>query len=128
MTGALRALLAHDGVGIRLVPGLFVDRAGRLCDSPFPAAAPEDTGPARGTWVTGCAGFGGAVGVRIRDGAGARDIDVGPGTTWATYLGGPDTGTPGTSYPYSTATRGVIVDGAPLLVDVYSGARELRGS
>lgn len=131
VTQALRGLLAQDGTGSTVVPGLFVDAAGRLCDSPFPASAPEDTGGASGgSWVTGCRGFTGAVGVRVVEPDGTRgDILVGTAagdsSGWATYLATSDTGTAGTAYPYSTATRGVVVGGQALLVDVLDGARAL---
>ena len=122
VTNALSGLLALDGKGTEVFPGMFVDTAGRLCDSPFP-----DTS---GSWVTGCQGFSGAVGVDVVSPGGTRSvIHVGaaPGDAsgWATYLATPDSGTSGTSYGYSTATRGVIVNGTPILVDVVSGAAEL---
>jgi hypothetical protein len=130
VTDALAALLAQDGKGIQVVPGLFVDAGGHLCDSPFPTPAPEDTGGSAGSWVTGCTSFTGAVGVRVvAPGGTPRTIDVGTGAGdargWATYLATVDTGTAGTSYPFSTATRGVIVDGQPMLIDVIAGARAL---
>jgi hypothetical protein len=129
-TEALSALLANDGHGATVRPGLFVDDAGRLCDSPFPVAAPEDTGPSAGSWVTGCPGFTGAVGVRVVEPDGTlRTIRVasasGDASGWATYLATTDTGTAGTSYGYSTATRGVVVGGHALLLDVFAGARDL---
>ncbi|HEV2369520.1 MAG TPA: hypothetical protein VGR90_06570, partial [Acidimicrobiales bacterium] len=132
VTDALTALLGADGRPTTVVPGLFVDTGGHLCDSPFPASAPEDTGRAAGSWVTGCAGFTGAVGVRVVENGAVRDVDVGgpPGRAvdWATYLATPDGGTAGTPYAYSTATRGVIVNGSPLLIDVFSGAAALGRS
>lgn len=122
VTRALSRLLASDGTGTQVLPGLFVDAAGRLCDSPFPASA--------GSWITGCSGFTGAVGVEVVEPGGLKTvIHVGtaPGdaTGWSTYLATPDTGTAGTAYPYSTATRGVIVGGRSLLLDVVAGATEL---
>lgn len=119
VTQALSALLASDGKATTVLPGLFIDSAGSLCDSPFPATA--------GSWVTGCAGFTGAVGVEVVRADGAKSvIHVGsaPGDAsgWATYLATPDSGTPGTSYGYSTATRGVMIGGQPLVIDVVSGA------
>jgi len=119
VTQALSALLASDGKATTVLPGLFIDSAGSLCDSPFPATA--------GSWVTGCAGFTGAVGVEVVRADGAKSvIHVGsaPGAAsgWATYLATPDSGTPGTSYGYSTATRGVMIGGQPLVIDVVSGA------
>ena len=122
VTQALSDLLAADGRGATVLPGMFVDPAGRLCDSPF-AGSP-------GSWVTGCGGFAGAVGVEVIDPGGSRrTIDVGtaPGDAsgWATYLATPDSGTAGTPLAYSTDTRGVIVDGQPLLIDVVAGAARL---
>ena len=130
VTDALAALLGHDGRASRVVPGMFVDAGGHLCDSPFPTPAPEDVGRSAGLWVAGCAPFTGAVGVRVVTPGGARQtIDVGTGagdaSAWATYLATADSGTSGTAYPYSTATRGVIVDGQPVLIDVMAGARAL---
>jgi hypothetical protein len=125
---ALMTLLGADGTGTSVLPGMFVDAAGRLCDSPFPVDA-VTSGDAAGSWVAGCGAFSGAVGVEVVEPDGThRVLDVGatPGVSgWATYLATPDTGTAGTAYPYSVATRGVIVDGSPLLVDVYRGAAAL---
>ena len=132
VTTALSRLLSADGTGDRVLPGLYVDSAGHRCDSPFPAAA-VTAGDAAGSWVTGCTGFTGAVGVEVVQGASAITIPVGAGgaSSWATYFATADTGTPATAgnpaYPYSTATRGVILNGAPLLVDVLSGADDLGG-
>lgn len=116
VTSALADLLSRDGKGLTVVPGLFVDAAGRLCDSPFPAS---------GSWVAGCGSFSGAIGVRVF----GRTLVVGTRgvTGWATYLGTVDDGTAGTSLPYSTATRGVMVAGRPVLIDVY-GATLAGGS
>jgi hypothetical protein len=131
VTDALRGLLAADGTGAQVVPGLFVDSSGHLCDSPFPASV-VTSGDAAGSWVTGCKGFTGAVGVRVVDASGTHDVLVGTAagdaSGWATYLATLDSGTAGTAYPYSVATRGVFVDGAPLLVDVYTGADALGGT
>jgi hypothetical protein len=119
VTQALARLLRRDGQGTRVLPGLFVDRAGRLCDSPFPGA---------GSWVTGCARFTGAIGIRVLEPSHAlRTIAVGPDVRWATYLATPDHGTAGTGYAYSTATRGVLIDGTPLLMDTFTGAIRLAG-
>lgn len=132
VTGALSTLLSQDGTGDAVVPGLFVDAAGHRCDSPFPADA-VSSGDAAGSWVTGCTDFAGAVGVVVDHGGSVTTIPVGTGgaSAWATYLGTTDAGTPATNespaYPYSTATRGVIVDGAPLLIDVFAGADDLGG-
>jgi hypothetical protein len=132
VTGALSALLGEDGAGDTVVPGLFVDAQGHRCDSPFPAGA-VSRGDAAGSWVSGCTGFTGAVGVEVVRGGSISTISVVPGgsATWATYFATPDAGTPATfdtpAYPYSTATRGVIVHGTPLLIDVFSGADDLGG-
>jgi hypothetical protein len=125
VTDALSSLLKRDGRGSEVLPGLFADAAGWLCDSPF-----ATTG---GSWVGGCPNFAGAVGVRVVEPGGRRRVvDVGSGrgeaSAWATYFGTPDTGTAGTGYRYSTATRGVIVDRRALLIDVVAGARELQSS
>lgn len=131
VTDALSALLSQDGPSDKVLPGLFVDQSGALCDSPFPTDSPYDTGDAAGgSWVSGCHGFTGAVAVRIVEPDGStRDIAVGsaPGdaAAWATYFGTSDSGTAGTDYSYSTATRGVVVDGVPLLIDVFAGAHDL---
>ena len=122
VTQALAGLLAADGHGTAVLPGLFVDSGGHLCDSPF-ADAP-------GSWVTGCTNFGGAVGVEVIEPGGTKStIDVGAAagdaSGWATYLATPDGGTAGTALGYSTATRGVIIAGAPLLIDVTAGAAQL---
>jgi hypothetical protein len=131
LTDALSNLLSQDGTGDEVLPGLYVDGAGRLCDSPFPASSPYDSGDAAGSWVTGCKGFTGAVGVVVVEPGGTRKtVEIGdsPGdaSSWATYFGTRDSGTPGTTYSYSTATRGVVVDGKPLIVDVFSGASALQ--
>lgn len=132
VTNALSRMLSADGTGDRVLPGLYVDSAGRRCDSPFAATA-VTSGDAAGSWITGCSGFTGAVGIEVVQGGSATTIpvDTGGASQWATYFGTPDTGTPATAenpaYPYSTATRGVILDGAPLLIDVFSGADDLGG-
>ncbi|MHB8438388.1 MAG: hypothetical protein ACYDD4_04410 [Acidimicrobiales bacterium] len=142
VTAALDSLLSADGRGTTVVPGLYVDSAGRLCDSPFPAAAPQDTGDASGSWITGCSGFGGAAGVEIVQPHSAPCTIAMAGMTiasssvhpcagfdtaqgWATYLATADSGTAGTAYPYSVDTRGVMVNGGPMLIDVFSGAQAL---
>ncbi len=133
VTDALAQLLSADGTGNTVVPGLFVDSSGHRCDSPFPADAVA-SGDAAGSWVTGCTGFTGAVGIEVERGGQVTTIAVGSSgaSGWATYFGMPDGGTPATSgspaYPYSTATRGVIVDGMPLLIDAYTGADDLGGN
>jgi len=117
-----RQALAADGKETAVLPGMFVDSGGHTCDSPFPTAA--------GSWVTGCSGFTGAVGVEVVESGGSKSIiDVGtaPGdaSRWATYLATPDSGTAGTAFGYSTSTRGVIVDGQAVLIDVVAGASAL---
>jgi hypothetical protein len=121
VTQALSGLLSREGSGTTVMPGMFLDSAGRLCDSPFPSS---------GSWVTGCSGFTGAVGVEVvRSGGEVQRILVGtaPGDAngWATYLATQDSGTPGTVYPYSTATRGVIAGGHAIILDVVAGAEQL---
>lgn len=116
VTDALAHLLAADGHGTRVRPGLYIDSQGRLSDTPF-------AGP----------GFGGAVGVEvIGPGTTHTTYRVGPSTgiRWATFDGTPDTGTAGTTLPYSVSTAGIIRPGGagPLLVDVYAGARQLLGA
>lgn len=109
VTGALQALLDQQGgVLPRVLPGLFVDAAGRLSDSPFASAGP---------------GFGGATGVVVALSNTTRATY--PATEgWATYFATPDTGTAGTGLRYSVATAGVFVNGAPLLIDVFAGAHQ----
>lgn len=121
VTEALSELLARDGSGDTVRPGMFVDPAGHLCDSPFASS---------GSWITGCSGFSGAVGIEVVQPNGQREkILVGgsPGQAsgWATYLGNADAGTEGTALAYSTTTRGVLINGHPLLIDVTTGAEEL---
>lgn len=115
VTDALAKLLAADGPGSRVLPGLYVDAQGRLSDTPF-------AGP----------GFTGAVGVEVVGPSGTRTVyRVGPttGIRWATFDGTPDAGTAGTGLPYSVSTAGVILPASgPLLVDVYAGARQLLGA
>ncbi|HZT67878.1 MAG TPA: hypothetical protein VFA11_18960 [Acidimicrobiales bacterium] len=112
VTQALAGLLTKLG-GPRptVTPGLFVDSAQRMSDSPFPSSS-----------------FSGAVGVVARGSNGAwQTYLVGQGHTsgWATYDGTTDPGTAGTAYPYSVATAGVMVNGSPLLIDVFTGAHDL---
>jgi hypothetical protein len=111
VTQSLQQLLAADGKGLQVMPGLFVDTAGHLSDSPFAGE-----------------GFGGAVGVRIVKPSGAKKTLLvgGEASGWATFDGLPDTGTAGTALPYSVGTAGVILPtGRPLLIDVFEGARKL---
>jgi hypothetical protein len=103
----VQAMLAHDGPGTAVEPGLFVDAAGHLSDSPFAA------GP-----------FAGAVGVVVVGAGGRHTLLVGRDATgWATFDGGADPGTGGTSLRYSVSTAGVMLaSGRPLLIDVYRGS------
>ncbi|MGH9919892.1 MAG: hypothetical protein ACRD6W_13640, partial [Nitrososphaerales archaeon] len=137
---------AQDGPGDTVLPGLFVDAGGRLCDSPFPADAISG-GDATGSWITGCTGFTGAVGIKVLEPDGKTEIievgkAAGDASRWATYFGTADlaTGTPAAEYVgtkgvvsttgpfgYTTATRGVILKGKPVLIDVFSGADDLGG-
>ena len=135
VTNTLTKLLSADGAGDTVAPGLFVDGSGHRCDSPFPADV-VSSGDAAGSWVTGCTGFTGAVGVEVvMPGGTTQTITVGPSTgqatAWATYFGTSDSGTPATTvspaYLFSTATRGVVADGVPLLIDVFTGADDLGG-
>ena len=121
VTETLAGLLKQEGQGATVLPGMFVDATGRLCDSPFPS---------QGSWVTGCAGFAGAAGVEVvQPDGGVKRILVGTAlgdaSGWATYLATPDSGAAGTSFGYSTATRGVIAGGRAILLDVVSGANKL---
>ena len=109
VTNALQELLAGDGRSSKVVPGLFIDAAGHLSDSPF--ASP---------------GFGGAVGVKT---AGARSQTYVIGSNargWATFDALPDPGSAGTELGYSVRTAGVIRSGGGvLLIDVFEGSRML---
>jgi hypothetical protein len=112
VTTALQRLLASDGRGLDVQPGLYIDGAGHLSDSPFASGA-----------------FTGAVGAEfVPAGGGApQTLLVGHGAKgWAMFDGLPDPGTAGTSLPYSVRTGGVIRNtGGPLLIDVFAGARAL---
>jgi hypothetical protein len=111
VTSALQQLLATNGPGSEVVPGLFIDAAGHLSDSPFAGGA-----------------FTGAVGVEIAPaGAPQRTLLLGrEANAWATSDALRDPGTAGTSLRYSVRTGGVILkSGKPLLVDVFAGARAL---
>jgi hypothetical protein len=114
VTDALQQLLASDGRGSETVPGLFVDAAGHLSDSPFAGE-----------------GFSGAVGVEVLSPKAKRPrkLLIGSSATgWAMFDGMPDSGTAGTGLAYSVSTAGVTRPTAgPLLVDVYAGARALGG-
>ncbi|HEV7679583.1 MAG TPA: hypothetical protein VGQ42_13540 [Candidatus Dormibacteraeota bacterium] len=111
ITQAISDLLGNEGHGNRVLPGMFVDAAGALSDSPFAGAA-----------------FGGATGVVVID---ARGVTHGytmgrNATSWATFDGARDPGTGGTSLQYSVSTAGIVLrDGTPLLLDVFSGAQRL---
>jgi hypothetical protein len=113
VTTTLQQLLAGDGRGAQVEPGLYVDAVRHLSDSPFAGE-----------------GFTGAVGVEV--------LPVGTSTPqkllighkasgWATFDSAHDPGTAGTSLPYSVSTAGVFQSGQPLLVDVYAGASALGG-
>jgi hypothetical protein len=112
VTETLKQLLAADGKGSRVLPGLYLDAAGHLSDSPFAGE-----------------GFGGAVGVEVLGSKGVQKVMIGrQASGWATFDALPDTGTAGTSLPYSVRTAGVILSsGSPLLVDVFAGASALGG-
>jgi hypothetical protein len=110
VTTALQQLLQADGRGSRVLPGMFLDAAGHLSDSPFAGE-----------------GFTGAVGVEVLP-AGAkapRKLLLGnQASSWATFDALPDPGTAGTSLGYSVRTGGVILStGQPLLIDVFAGAQ-----
>jgi hypothetical protein len=110
VTNALQELLAGDGRPSKVVPGLFMDAAGHLSDSPF--ASP---------------GFSGAVGVKTA-GARSRTYVIGSNASgWATFEALPDPGTAGTGLGYSVRTAGVIRNsGGPLLIDVFAGGDALH--
>jgi hypothetical protein len=111
VTSALQQLLASNGPGSEVVPGLFIDAAGHLSDSPFAGGA-----------------FTGAVGVEIAPaGAPPRKLLLGrEASAWATFDALRDPGTAGTSLRYSVRTGGVMLkSGKPLLVDVFAGAQAL---
>jgi hypothetical protein len=112
VTTALQRLLAREGRGSEVVPGLYLDAAGHLSDSPFASE-----------------GFTGAVGVEILT-VGAtvpHKLLIGrQASGWATFDALPDPGSAGTSLPYSVRTGGVILEsGQPLLIDVFAGAKAL---
>jgi hypothetical protein len=113
VTGAQQGLLASDGQGQTVVPGLFLDASGHLSDTPFASGA-----------------FTGAVGVEILEPGHNTPTKLLIGSQargWANFYGEADPGTAGTSLPYSVSTRGVILkkDHTPLLIDVYAGASKL---
>jgi hypothetical protein len=111
VTEVLQQLLASAGRSSRVVPGLYIDAAGHLSDSPFASGS-----------------FTGAVGVEALTGQTTPGkLIVGAGASaWATFDALRDPGTAGTSLPYSVRTGGVILgSGEPLLIDVFAGARAL---
>jgi hypothetical protein len=112
VTTALAQLLA-SAPGSKVDPGLYLDAAGHLSDSPFPSAS-----------------FGGAVGVEVvpATGLAPQRLLIGRNATgWATFDALPDPGTAGTSLGYSVRTAGVMLNsGRPLLVDVFAGAQTLE--
>jgi hypothetical protein len=111
VTSGLQQLLASDGRGSRVLPGLYIDAAGHLSDSPFA----NET-------------FTGAVGVEVVPaGRAPQKLLIGRNATgWATFDALPDPGTAGTALTYSVRTGGVVLNsGQPLLVDVFAGAQAL---
>jgi hypothetical protein len=111
VTEVLQQLLASAGRSSRVVPGLYIDAAGHISDSPFASGS-----------------FTGAVGVEALTGQTTpRKLIVGAdASAWATFDALRDPGTAGTSLPYSVRTGGVILrSGEPLLIDVFAGARAL---
>jgi hypothetical protein len=112
VTTALQQLLASDGNASHVAPGLYVDAAGHVSDSPFAGE-----------------GFTGAVGVEVILAGHKAPVKLLIGSqarSWATFDAQPDPGTAGTSLAYSVRTAGVIRNGgAPLLVDVFAGAKAL---
>jgi hypothetical protein len=112
VTSALQRLLANDGRGSRVLPGLYMDASGHLSDSPFASGS-----------------FTGAIGVEVvpASGRAPQKLVIGSGATgWATSSALPDPGTAGTSLSYSVRTGGVLLSsGQPLLVDVFAGAKAL---
>jgi hypothetical protein len=112
VTDALQQLLAADGHGSKVLPGLYVDASGQLSDSPFASGS-----------------FTGAVGVEVLRPRARKPSKLMIGrqaSGWATFEGQPDPGTAGTELSFSVRTAGVIrTHGRPLLIDVYEGARDL---
>jgi hypothetical protein len=112
VTSALQRLLASDGAGSRVLPGMYVDANGHLSDSPF----------ANGS-------FSGAIGVEVLppNGHPPQKLLIGSSATgWATFDALPDPGTAGSALSYSVRTGGVLLNsGRPLLVDVFAGAKAL---
>jgi hypothetical protein len=108
VTEGLAGLLAGDGRGSKVLPGLYIDAGGHLSDSPFASGA-----------------FTGAVGVQVLRRGRVRKLVIGHGASgWATFDAQRDPGTAGTPLAYSVRTGGVLLpSGKPLLVDVYAGAR-----
>ncbi|HYL72097.1 MAG TPA: hypothetical protein VEY89_12425, partial [Candidatus Dormibacteraeota bacterium] len=110
VTETLQQLLAQDpGRRSKVVPGVYVDAAGHLSDSPFASGS-----------------FTGAVGVQttvVRQGKKQQYIVGHNASGWATFDALRDPGTAGTSLPYSVRTGGVFVHGKPLLIDEFAGAR-----
>ena len=112
VTRAIDALLAGTAQPAHSVsPGLFVDAAGRVSDSPFAGD-----------------GFGGAVGVELAGAGGStrtllykKDF-----SSYATFESLRDPGTAGTALPYSVSTAGVVLpSGTVTLIDVFRGAQAL---
>ena len=112
VTTALAQLLAADGRGTEVVPGLYLDAKGHVSDSPFASGA-----------------FSGAIGVEILPAGATKPTSLLIGHQahgWATFDALADPGTAGTSLAYSVRTGGVILtSGKPLLIDVFAGAKAL---
>ncbi len=112
VTDGLQELLAADGHGLRVQPGLYVDSQGHTSDSPFASE-----------------GFTGAVGVETLAPSAKKPSVMligGRARGWATWDGLPDPGTAGTGLPYSVRTGGVMLAGGrPLLIDVFAGEQAL---
>jgi hypothetical protein len=112
VTNALQGLLASDGVASRVMPGLYIDAASHLSDSPFASGA-----------------FTGAVGVKVLPPGKTtpRTYLIGSSARgWSTFDAQPDPGTAGTALAYSVRTGGVFpATGKAILVDVFEGERKL---
>jgi hypothetical protein len=112
VTEALQRLLAGDGHGSNVAPGLYIDAGGHLSTSPFAGGS-----------------FTGAVGVEIKPipTKPPRKLLIGSQASgWATFDALPDPGTAGTPLRYSVRTGGVVLNGGhPQLVDVFAGAKAL---
>ncbi|MHB8605513.1 MAG: hypothetical protein ACYDCK_09685 [Thermoplasmatota archaeon] len=104
VSNAISHLLAREGPGSDVTPGVFIDAAGRTSASPFVSAS-----------------FGGAVGVRTS--AGETYVVGENARSFATFDGWADSGTAGTTLPYSVSSAGIVrEDGRVLLIDVFAGS------